>query len=66
MRIETGSNQLRIIGKGWQVRAVLRQLAQHNLTVAQYIERINSSQTTVTTKGVHTPKENTHVIDHTL
>ncbi|MFC7441029.1 hypothetical protein [Laceyella putida] len=28
-----------ISGKGWQVRALLRQLAKHPLTVKQYVER---------------------------
>ncbi|PWK14521.1 Z-ring formation inhibitor MciZ [Tumebacillus permanentifrigoris] len=32
-------NSLRMAGKGWQVRALLRQYAGSNLTLQQFLER---------------------------
>ncbi|MFC4078173.1 Z-ring formation inhibitor MciZ [Salinithrix halophila] len=41
--METREKQLCIIGKGWQVRAALRQLAKHPLTLDEWLRRRNSS-----------------------
>lgn len=36
-------NQLLMAGKGWEIRAHLRQLARTGLTVAEYLRRINEA-----------------------
>ena len=38
--------QLLMAGKGWQIRAQLRQLARTNLTLAEYLARINAATVT--------------------
>lgn len=39
MRIEWGDERLILVGKGWQIRAKLRQLAKHPLTVYDLLQR---------------------------
>ena len=38
MKMEMGNGRLRIVGKAWQVRACLRQLASHSLTLKRAID----------------------------
>jgi len=39
MKMEMGNGRLRIVGKAWQVRACLRQLASHSLTLSELLTR---------------------------
>lgn len=39
MKSSISENGFRLIGKGWQIRAHLRQLSQHPITVAEYLDR---------------------------
>ncbi|PRX39949.1 uncharacterized protein DUF3936 [Planifilum fimeticola] len=39
MKMEMGNGRLRIVGKAWQVRARLRQLASHSLTLSELLNR---------------------------
>lgn len=39
MKMELGNGRLRIVGKAWQVRARLRQLANHSLTLSELLTR---------------------------
>lgn len=39
MNIHTGPDRLRIVGKGWEVRAALRQWSSRSLTLAEWLER---------------------------
>lgn len=45
-------NSLRVAGKGWQVRAMLRQYAGSPLTLQQFLER-NAAATAKTTRRAH-------------
>ncbi|MBL0387548.1 Z-ring formation inhibitor MciZ [Tumebacillus sp. ITR2] len=47
LKTQLTENSLRIAGKAWQVRALLRQYAGSNLTLQQFLERnANSTSTT--------------------
>ncbi|WP_124727245.1 Z-ring formation inhibitor MciZ [Staphylospora marina] len=39
MKIDVDSHGLRVTGKAWQVRACLRSLATHPLTLKEYLNR---------------------------
>lgn len=39
MKMELGTESFVIVGKGWQIRALLRQLANHSLTVDEWLQR---------------------------
>lgn len=44
MKVEMGEGRLRIVGKGWQVRAVLRKLSKHPLTLDEWLRRQRSNR----------------------
>jgi hypothetical protein len=44
MRMNMGPHQLRIVGKGWQVRAILRQLSRHPITLHELLLRRQKSR----------------------
>lgn len=44
MKMEMGNGRLRIVGKAWQVRARLRQLASHSLTLSELLTRWDRSR----------------------
>ncbi|GAB7386188.1 hypothetical protein BSNK01_00230 [Bacillaceae bacterium] len=40
MKTYYGPNRLRLVGKAWQIRAKLRRLARHPLTVKALLDRL--------------------------
>lgn len=42
MKVEMGERQLRIVGKGWQVQAWLRQYSRQQLTLDELLRRQQS------------------------
>ncbi|TCS84071.1 Z-ring formation inhibitor MciZ [Tepidibacillus fermentans] len=39
MKVYRNQNQLRIIGKAWEIKAKLRELSQSTLTVKEYLSK---------------------------
>ncbi|QKG84253.1 Z-ring formation inhibitor MciZ [Kroppenstedtia pulmonis] len=51
MRTEAGPKQLRMVGKGWQIRAALRSLARHPLTLEEWLKRQQRGRMIPTNRG---------------
>lgn len=43
MKTYIGPNQLRLVGKVWEIRAALRNLTQHPITLQEFLGRIEQA-----------------------